>query len=72
MPYGQMLMNGQLVDNPQELAIITRAKKLKAKGHSLRIIATMFGHEGLKTRKETHFSHKLIARMAAWFKSHEG
>ena len=64
-PYGQMLINGQLVDNPQELAIITRAKKLKAKGHSLRTIATMFSNEGLRTRKDTHFSHTLIARMAA-------
>jgi site-specific DNA recombinase len=65
VPYGQMLINGQLVTNPQEQAIITRAKTLKSEGHSLRTIATMFSQEGLKTRKDTDFSHVLVSRMAA-------
>ena len=65
VPYGQMLINGQLVTNPQEQAIITRAKTLKSEGHSLRKIATMFSQEGLKTRKDTDFSHVLVSRMAA-------
>jgi site-specific DNA recombinase len=65
VPYGQMLINGQLVTNPQEQAIITRAKTLKSEGHSLRTIATMFSQEGLKTRKATDFSHVLVSRMAA-------
>jgi site-specific DNA recombinase len=65
VPYGQMLINGQLVTNPQEQAIITRAKALKSEGHSLRAIATMFSQEGLKTRKDTNFSHVLVSRMAA-------
>jgi len=64
-PYGQMLVAGQLVTNPQEQAIITRAKALKAQGHSLRKIAAMFSSEGLKTRKDTDFSHTLVSRMAA-------
>jgi site-specific DNA recombinase len=65
VPYGQMLINGQLVTNPQEQEIITRAKALKSEGHSLRAIATMFSQEGLKTRKDTDFSHVLVSRMAA-------
>jgi site-specific DNA recombinase len=65
VPYGQMLINGQLVTNPQEQAIITRAKALKSEGHSLRSIATMFSQEGLRTRKDTNFSHVLVSRMAA-------
>jgi DNA invertase Pin-like site-specific DNA recombinase len=65
VPYGQMLINGQLVTNPQEQAIITRAKELKQQGLSLRAIATMFSQEGLKTRKDTNFSHVLVSRMAA-------
>jgi len=64
-PYGQMLVAGQLVTNPNEQAIIARAKALKASGHSLRAIAIMFSQEGLKTRKDTNFSHTLVSRMAA-------
>ena len=64
-PYGKSLENGILVDNPQEQAIIKRAKALKEQGHSLRTIATMFSNEGLKTRKDTNFSHTLVSRMAA-------
>lgn len=65
VPYGQMLENGELVSNPNEQVIINRAKTLKAEGHSLRTIATMFSKEGLKTRKDTDFSHVLVSRMAA-------
>lgn len=65
VPYGQMLVSGELVTNPNEQAIINRAKALKAEGHSLRTIATMFSNEGLKTRKDTEFSHVLVSRMAA-------
>ena len=65
VPYGQMLVSGELVTNPNEQAIINRAKALKAEGHSLRTIATMFSNEGLKTRKDTDFSHVLVSRMAA-------
>jgi len=65
VPYGQMLVSGVLVTNPQEQAIICRAKALRSEGHSLRTIATMFSQEGLKTRKDTEFSHVLVQRMAA-------
>jgi len=65
VPYGQMLVSGELVNNPNEQAIIARAKALKASGHSLRAIATKFSQEGLKTRKDTDFSHTLVSRMAA-------
>ena len=65
VPYGQMLVAGELVNNPHEQAIIARAKALKAIGYSLRAIATMFSQEGLKTRKDTDFSHTLVSRMAA-------
>jgi len=65
VPYGQMLVSGELVNNPHEQAIIARAKALKAIGYSLRAIATMFSQEGLKTRKDTDFSHTLVSRMAA-------
>ena len=65
VPYGQMLVAGELVTNQQEQAIIARAKALKAQGHSLRTIATMFSSEGLRTRKDTDFSHTLVSRMAA-------
>ena len=65
VPYGQMLVSGELVTNPNEQAIINRAKALRSEGHSLRKIATMFSNEGLKTRKDTDFSHVLVSRMAA-------
>ena len=63
VPYGQILINGQLVTNLQEQSIINRAKALRSEGHSLRKIATMFSNEGLKTRKDTDFSHVLVSRM---------
>jgi len=63
VPYGQILINGQLVTNLQERSIINRAKALKSEGNSLRTIATMFSQEGLKTRKDTDFSHVLVSRM---------
>jgi len=65
VPYGKSLEAGLLVTNPQEQAIITRAKALKAQGHSLRTIATMFSQEGLRTRKDTNFTHSLVSKMAA-------
>ena len=65
VPYGQMLVSGVLVTNPQEQAIICRAKALRSEGHTLRAIATMFSQEGLRTRKDTNFTHSLVANMAA-------
>jgi len=65
VPYGKMLQGGALVNNPSEQAIIKQAKVLKAQGYSLRQIATVFSEQGLKTRKDTNFSHTLVARMAA-------
>jgi DNA invertase Pin-like site-specific DNA recombinase len=65
VPYGKILDNGLLVNNPQEQAIISRAKALRSKGHTLRAIATMFSQEGLRTRKDTNFTHSLVAKMAA-------
>ena len=65
VPYGQMLVSGELVNNPNEQVIIARAKALRSEGHSLRAIATKFSQEGLKTRKDTDFSHTLVSRMAA-------
>lgn len=64
-PYGKMLLNGQLVTNHEEQAIIDRAKELREQGLSLRMIANLFSQEGLKTRKKTNFSHTLVSRMAA-------
>ena len=65
VPYGKSLENGLLVNNPQEQAIISRAKALRSKGYTLRAIATMFSQEGLRTRKDTNFTHSLVANMAA-------
>ena len=65
VPYGKSLDNGLLVNNPQEQAIISRAKALRSEGHTLRAIATMFSQEGLRTRKDTNFTHSLVANMAA-------
>ena len=65
VPYGKMLVSGELVSNPNEQAIIDRAKALRSEGHSLRTIAAMFSQEGLRTRKDTDFSHTLVSRMAA-------
>ena len=65
VPYGKNLENGLLVNNPQEQAIISRAKALRSEGHTLRAIATMFSQEGLRTRKDTNFTHSLVSRMAA-------
>jgi len=64
-PYGKMLQGGELVNNPSEQAIIKEAKALRAKGCTLRQIATLFSERGYKTRKDTDFSHTLVGRMAA-------
>jgi site-specific DNA recombinase len=65
VPYGKSLINGTLVNNPSEQAIINKAKALKAEGYSLRHIATVFSEQGLRTRKDTNFSHTLVNRMVA-------
>ena len=65
VPYGKSLVNGLLINNPQEQAIIDRAKALRSEGHTLRAIATMFSQEGLRTRKDTNFTHARVASMAA-------
>ena len=65
VPYGKNLENGLLVNNPQEQAIISRAKALRSEGHTLRAIATMFSQEGLRTRKDTNFTHTLAANISA-------
>lgn len=64
-PYGKMLVEGVLVNNESEQAIINKANKLRVEGCSLRQIATLFSEQGLRTRKDTNFSHTLINRMVA-------
>ena len=63
VPYGQMLVSGVLVTNPSEQTIISKAKEFKNQGFSLRAIASLFAEQGLKTRKDTDFSHVLVQRI---------
>jgi len=65
VPYGKMLVQGVLVNNESEQAIIREANKLREQGCSLRTIATLFSQKGYKTRKDTNFSHTLVSRMVA-------
>lgn len=59
-PYGYTVVEGLLVEHPEEQAIILKARALKAEGKSLRAIAKRIGPV---SRNGKHFDPKQIARM---------
>lgn len=60
-PYGYALDDdGNLVENPEELAIVVQARSLHAQGHSLRGVARALPHN---PRTGKPFDHKQIVRM---------
>jgi len=65
IPYGKTLEGGVLLDNPYEMEVIAKTKALKAKGLSLRAIATVLSEQGYMTRNDRNFQAQQVSRMVA-------
>jgi site-specific DNA recombinase len=61
--YGWQVVNGELIEHPEEQAAIARMIALKEKGFSQREIVKALEAEGVRTRKGTVFSQTQISRM---------
>lgn len=58
--YGLKMVNGKIVEDPNEQPMILRVHQLRNAGHSLRSIAGILTAEGFKTRKGSQFSHRQV------------
>lgn len=58
--YGYSMIDGKVVENPEERPLVNRIHQLKHAGHSLRSIAEVLTAEGFKTRKGSSFSHRQV------------
>jgi putative DNA-invertase from lambdoid prophage Rac len=52
VPFGWRVENGDLVEVPEQQAAITRARKMRAKGLSLRAISAALGENGIRLSHE--------------------
>jgi site-specific DNA recombinase len=64
-PYGFRLVNGELLENFEEQAVLALVQKYRAKGLSLRKIAQALADKGFKSRTDKVFDSSSIGRMAA-------
>jgi site-specific DNA recombinase len=64
-PYGFDLVNGELLENTGEQAVLDLVRKYRAKGLSLRKIAEVLADKGFKSRSGTTLHFQAIGRMAA-------
>jgi site-specific DNA recombinase len=64
-PYGYQLINGGLVEHEGEQQVVQLVQEYRARGLSLRKIATVLTEEGFKSRADRPFHHQAIARLAA-------
>jgi DNA invertase Pin-like site-specific DNA recombinase len=64
-PYGFGLVNGELLKNAGEQAVLDLVRKYRAKGLSLRKIAQALASKGFKSRGGKAFVLSSVARMAA-------
>lgn len=61
--YGWMVVNGELIENPDEQEAIRRMLELKRKGYSEREIVKALDAEGIRTRKGTPFARNQVVRI---------
>jgi DNA invertase Pin-like site-specific DNA recombinase len=63
VPYGYVAVNGKLVENPDEQALLALIRRYRAEGLSLRGIITELDRLGHRTRKGTPFQITQIVRL---------
>ena len=61
--YGQSILNGNVVENTSEIAIVTRIKQLNSLGYPTRKIAEIVNSEGFKPRRGQYFRQTQIIRI---------
>lgn len=64
-PYGFDLVDGELVENEAEQAVLVLVKKYRAKGLSLQKIAVVMADQGIRSRANKPFHYQSISKMAA-------
>jgi site-specific DNA recombinase len=64
-PYGFRLVNGEMLENTGEQAVLALVRNYRAKGLSLRKIAQALADKGFKSRGGKAFVLSSVARMAA-------
>ena len=65
IPYGYRGEGGVLVEEPEEQAVITRARELRAEGLSLRAVGRALTEEGQAPRSGKGWHVQVIARLTA-------
>lgn len=63
VPYGYVAVDGKLVENPAELAIIAIIRELRAAGLSLRAIVAQLAQRGIVSRAGKPFALTQVARI---------
>lgn len=62
-PYGQKIVQGQIVEVPEEQSLINRVRELRTQGLSSYKITDAINTEGFRTRKQTIFQRTQIVRI---------
>lgn len=65
VPFGFEVVNGKLIENEAEQAVIEKIKELRASGLSLRKIAERLNEEGIGTKTGKQWNATQISRIAA-------
>lgn len=65
VPYGYRLIDGELIEDIGEQAIVKAAREARQQGFSYRAIAEQLKKKGFKTRKGTNFQAMQVKRLAA-------
>ena len=65
VPFGFEVVNGKLIENVEEQAVISKIRELRANGLSLRKIAEKLNDEGIKTKTGKAWNAMQISRIAA-------
>lgn len=63
-PYGYNAVDGKLVRNEEEQAVMARIEELRTDGQSLQMVADTLTREGVRTRGGREFSRQGIAHIA--------
>ena len=62
-PYGQMSVNGDLIDNPQEKQIVELIRRHHKSGKSLQQIANWLNNQGHRTKRGQHWQRISVKRV---------
>lgn len=63
VPFGKRNVDGVLVDDPREQAVIQRMRELQSEGRSLSAIAKALNEEGHQGKKATRWHHQTVSRV---------